>query len=199
MIARSTLVLPEPDGRTRLLHHAGVHLAAAQRLEQVGADRGEACPRRVGAGALHQEQHQHMVGVAEAGDADGAALKRLGVGDLGGGARRGRQREERQPAGLGEAADRGAIGEGLQRDIEGGAGVVHRPAGQGLHRLVAPADIDQLDLHALVAEMAACLRHLIGYDAEELTAEGEAKPGRTLRIGRPAARAKGPLPSRQGF
>jgi hypothetical protein len=98
------------------------------------------------------------------------------------------QPEQRQPPGGGEAPDHGAIGGRLQHDVEGGARVLDRAADQRLHRRVAAAGVDKLDVEAFSGEVTLGARHFIGDDAQELTAEGKTdaresgrRPGRAGR------------------
>src|SRR3546814_10865092 len=58
------------------------------------------------------------------------------------------QGEQRQPAGRGEAPDLRIMREGLQRDVEGGAGIFDGPADQRLHGGVAAARVDELDVRS---------------------------------------------------
>ena len=72
------------------------------------------------------------------------------------------------------------------RDVERGRGIVDGAADQRLHRGVAAAGIDQLDVEAVVLEVAVRARDLVGHDAEKLAAEGELEllQRRGLRAGR---------------
>ena len=73
-----------------------------------------------------------------------------------------RQREQRQPAGGGEAADVGAVGEGLHRHVERGRRIVDGAADQRLHRRVAAAGVDELDVEPFGLEEAAGAGELVG-------------------------------------
>src|SRR5438874_2140336 len=57
--------------------------------------------------------------------------------------------------------------------VSDNAGSCTIAADQSLHRRIAAARIDELDVEALFGEMAAGPRYFVGNDAEQLTAESE--------------------------
>lgn len=96
------------------------------------------------------------------------------------------EREERQAPRRGEALDRRAVGDGLERHVEGRACVVHGAADQRLHGRGAPARVDQFDVERLGREVAARSGHLVGNHAQQLPAKGQAQ----LRGGAATGRAR---------
>ena len=114
-----------------------------------------------------------MVGIAQAGDTDGAVLQILEAADFFGHLWCASESKERQPASGGEAGDLRATSISLKRHIERRPRVVHRPADEGLHGHIAAAGIHQPHIETFISEMAARSGNLIGDNAEELAAERE--------------------------
>ena len=143
------------------LHHGGVHLPDAKRVEEIRADGGETNTVGVGAGLVEKEQQERVVGVPKARYADRPPLQVGNFQDRASLVGRDREREQGKATRRGEAADIGPVGDRLQRYVEGGARVVDRAAYQRLHGGVAPARIDQLDVEALVGEVPARSCYLV--------------------------------------
>ena len=114
-----------------------------------------------------------MVGIAQRRNTDGLAREIVDGVDVACRLRGRHQREQRQPAGGGEGADIGAVGVGLDRDIERGSGIIDGTADQRLHRGIAAAGIDEFDIEAVIFEMAPGAGDLIGNDAQQLAAESK--------------------------
>ena len=114
-----------------------------------------------------------MVGVAQSRDPHRPVLQILQATYLFRRFRSGGEGKERQSSGRSKTDDLGAAGIGLKRDIERGAGVIHRVPDQRLHGDVAAAGIDQPDVKAFLGKMAARTGDLVGHDAKQLAAESE--------------------------
>ena len=180
------------QGEGRLLHQAGVDLSLAQRFQKVDAHGGELDLAGVGLHLRQQIERQRVVGIAEPGHRDGAALQVADSFDLSGGLRRRHEREQGQPSGHGEAPDRRAFGEGGDGDVERRRGVIDGVADQRLHRRAAAAGVDQLDIEAVLLEVAGRARDLVRHAAQELAAIGELDaPALRLRGARQGARDDG--------
>src|SRR5215472_1561761 len=94
---------------------------------------------------MQQKETQRMVGVAEAGYADGMAFERLNGGD---GRRRfgcDRERKQRKLPRRQKTADRRTFVVSFQRHVERRRAVIDSAANQRLHRSAAAARIDELD------------------------------------------------------
>src|SRR5262245_123387 len=114
-----------------------------------------------------------MVGITQSRDPHSTVLEILEAAYL---FRRFRCRcesKERQSAGRSKTRDLGAAGISLKRDIERGAGVIHRVPNQRLHSDVPAAGVDQPDVKAFLGKMAARAGDLVGHDAEQLAAKRE--------------------------
>ena len=161
------------QGERRLLHHRGIDLPDAEGVEEIGPDRRETDRACVGARLLEEIEQQRVVRVAQARYPDGRAFEALHgpnrIRPLG----RHRKREERQPAGRSEAADRRAVGHSLKRDIKRSAGVLDRASDQRLHGRVAAAGVDEFDVETLAGKVPARARHFVRHNAEQLAAEGQ--------------------------
>ena len=127
----------------------------------------------VGSRSIEEIEQQRVVRVAQARYSDCCAFKALHgpnrIRSLG----RNRKRVERQPAGRSEAADRGAVGCSLKRDIKRSAGVFDRAPDQRLHGRVAASCVDEFDIDALAGKVTARTRHLVRHNTEQLAAEGK--------------------------
>ncbi len=155
------------------MHHTGIDLAKAQRVQQIGADGGEAHSLGIRSRARHQIEHKNVVGVAQRGDTDGPVFQILQRANLFRHLRRAGEGEQRQSSGGRKARDLRSMGECLECHVEGRARVVHRTTDQSLHSDVPTARIDQAHVEAFVGKVAARSRNLVGDNAKELAAECE--------------------------
>src|SRR5204862_2773189 len=123
-----------------------------QRLEYVGADRGESnllcvCPR-----LRKQKQQQRMIGIAERRDADRSAFQILDGLDRIAVLRGDGKREQRQSARRRKASDGRAVRKSLQCDVKRGASVFDGAADERLHGGIATSRVHELDVEALLGE-----------------------------------------------
>ena len=122
---------------------------------------------------MEEIEQQRVVRVAQARYPDCCAFEALHGPDRIRPLGRNRKREERQPAGRSEAADRRAVGHSLKRDIKRSAGVFDSAPDQRLHGRVAAASVDEFDIETLVGEVTSRARHFVRHNAEQLAAEGK--------------------------
>jgi len=100
-----------------------------------------------------------VIGVSQRRDSDGLPLEILDGLDLAGCPGSGNQGEQRQAAGDREAPDVGVhVGIGLDGDVQGGRGVVDGTADESLHGGIAAAEMDELDIEAVLLEESSGAR-----------------------------------------
>jgi hypothetical protein len=187
------------EGERRLLHHAGLDLAARELLIEVGAERDELDAGRVDALPLEEVLRHQVVGGAEVADPDPVAREVADRLDLGG-AGAGHQREERQPRGRGDHHGLLALGHRLDDEVDGRAGPVDAASEERVDRLGAATHVDEVHVEPLGREEALLARDLEGEDAEHLAAEGQlnALEGAARRGDARGPPGRGPAGARRG-